>query len=135
LFFWTNPFDPSLVLYKRSVHNGPPSGEARPTSIDPLSENRMPSLIGMTYDSLKPVIKRFKSLGYSVNLQRGNPATVAQMVYVVEQQEPQKGAALDPKSPIVLTLYDKIAANPAPRVNRNETPGDGTQTVAKPADP
>jgi TIGR03009 family protein len=135
IFFWQNPFDPPLFTYKRSVHNTPPTGEGRAPSIDPLSENRMPSLIGMTYDALKPVKKRFESLGYSVKLQRGNPAAVAQLVYVVEQQEPPKGAPLDPKSPIVLTLYDKLTANPDPRVNRTETPGDGTRTVAKPTDP
>jgi TIGR03009 family protein len=130
LIFWTDPFEPSLAFYKRSVHSTPQTGG----SVDPLAENKMPSLIGLKYDSLKGVIKRFKSMGYTVKLERGDHATVDQLVYVVESQKPAKDTPLDANSPIILTLYDILDPNPEQRVNRLDSTGN-TRTVAKPAEP
>jgi TIGR03009 family protein len=132
--FWTDPFEPSLFTYKRSVHNTPgPSPDA-----DPLAANRMPSLVGMPYNSVKTVKRKFEDRGYTVKLVRGDRATDPKLVYVVEDQQPPKDAPLDEKSQIILTLYDKMAPN-APQqqnaINRTDPRDDGSRTVAKPSDP
>jgi TIGR03009 family protein len=129
IFFWSDPFEPSLAFYKRSVHSAPQNG----VSADPLSENKMPSLVGLKYDNLKAVIKRFQQRGYTVKLQRGEHATVENLVYVVKTQQPSKDTPLDTKSPIILTLYDKLDPDAEPRVNRSDS-DQRTRTVAKPTD-
>ncbi len=107
--FWTNPFDPSLAFYKRSVHNTPPSGE----NADPIASDRMPSLIGLHYKTVKT---KMESLGFTVKVLRGDPATAVEQVYHVEKQEPAPNSRLNRQSPIILTLYDvmpeRTAAKP-----------------------
>ena len=106
IFFWSNPFDPSLAFYKRSVHNAPPSGE----NADPIASNRMPSLIGLHYKTVKT---KMESLGFTVKVLRGDPATAVEQVYHVEKQEPPPNSPLDRKSPIILTLYDVVPVRAA----------------------
>ena len=130
-FFWTDPFTPALELsrYKRSVHNMPAAG---PTA-NPIATNKMPSLIGMPY---APVKKKLESLGYDVKLMRGDPATDPQQVFHVEQQEPPPDAPLDTKSPIILTLYVKMAPDQPQSTNRPDYRYEGApRTTAKPSDP
>jgi TIGR03009 family protein len=55
-FFWSDPFEPSMASYTRSVHNTPPAGP----NADPVTTNRMPSLIGMPW---QPVKQKMESLG------------------------------------------------------------------------
>jgi hypothetical protein len=131
--FWTNPFDPSLAFYKRSVHNGPPAGG----NADPLASDKMPSLIGLPY---KPVKAKMESLGFTVKLMRGDPANAVEQVYHVEKQDPPANSPLNRNSPVILTLYDKLDPTQAKQqnstpINRADTPADGTRMVAKPADP
>jgi TIGR03009 family protein len=110
LIFWTDPFEPSLTFYKRSVHNSP---QTPGSDFDPIQANKMPSLIGLHYKSVKA---KMESLGFTVTVLRGDPATAIEQVYHVEKQEPLPNSPLDRKSPIILTLYDvmpdRTAAKP-----------------------
>lgn len=102
IFFWMNPFDPSLAFYKRSVHNSaPPGGNA-----DPLAANKMPSVIGLHYKAVKA---KMESLGFTVKVLRGDPATAVEQVYHIEKQEPVANSPLDRTSPVIFTLYDVMA--------------------------
>jgi TIGR03009 family protein len=134
IFFWRDPFEPSLYTYKRSVHNTPGAGPAA----DPLAANRMPSLVGMPYNSVKTVKQTLENRGHTVKLVRGDPATDPKLVYVVEDQQPPKDAPLEERSQIILTLYDKMAPNPPQpqnSINRTGAGDDVSRTVAKPSDP
>ena len=128
-FFWSDPFEPSLYTYKRSVHNTPNAGP----SANSIATNKMPSLIGMPY---APVKKELERRGYDVKLMRGDPATDPKQVFHVEQQEPPPDAPLDTKSPIILTLYVKMAPDQPQSANRPDYRYEGApRTTAKPADP
>ena len=133
IFFWTNPFQPSLTFegYRRSVHNNPVAGGPQgplgqgAASVDPIAANRMPSLIGRPY---KPVKAKLESLGYTVKLLRGDPATAPGQVFHVEHQEPPPNAPLDKDSPIILTLY--VQMPPPDEIRSRQIAGrpDGQQT-------
>jgi hypothetical protein len=101
--FWTDPFNPSLAIYgyKRSVHNVGPAGPGA----EPIVANKMPSLIGMPYKTVK---EKLESLGHHVTLERGDPATAPEQVFHVEQQRPEENTPLKPHSDIVLKLYVRM---------------------------
>jgi TIGR03009 family protein len=123
IFFWRNPFQPSLTFegYKRSVHNNPVAGGPQgplgqgAASVDPIAANLMPSLIGGPW---KPVKEKLESLGHPVKLQRGDPATAPGQEYHIERQDPPPNAPLDKNSVIILTLYVKMPTNPPQTVNK-----------------
>jgi TIGR03009 family protein len=148
--FWTDPFNPSLAIYgyKRSVHNVGPGGPGA----EPIVANKMPSLIGMPYKTVK---EKLESLGHHVTLERGDPATAPEQVFHVEQQRPAANTPLKPHSDIVLKLYVRMdpkqiqqpqqLQNSSPVIRTdyrndggNDRPNDtGNQlqrTVAKPQD-
>ena len=130
-FFWSNPFEPSLSSYKRSVHNNvsPPGQEGPMITGDkmPPPGNRMPSLIGMPW---KPVKDKLESLGHHVKLERGDAAMAREQEFHVEEQQPPAHAPLAPNSDITLKLYVRMI-QPASHSDDYRNQGDPSRTVNK----
>jgi TIGR03009 family protein len=95
---WTDPFRPTLLTYRRSVHAAPdqiPKGTAPPLK-------RAPSVVGMPWKNGKDVLEK---CGFEVGLQKGAPAAVPEQVFHVERQEVVSEAGSKPK--INLILYTR----------------------------
>jgi hypothetical protein len=102
--FGGDPFNPSVWMYRREVHNPVPRDPKSPAGVGP----KMPLLVGAGSDDAKRIKKRLETLGFEVTFKKGRTAPTIDQVYHIESQQPEANTPLRPGQKIVLQYYDDL---------------------------
>ena len=136
LFFWTNPFQPSLTFegYKRSVHNNPvaggPQGPLGQGAASDRSHRREPNAI-VDWRPLEACQREIGESWPSREAAAWRPGNRSRPGVHIERQDPPPNAPLDKTSVIILTLYVKMPPPDQNQLSPNrpeQPPRDGQQT-------